>query len=480
MRRDLAALTDRPHDLVVIGGGIHGAAVAWDAAQRGLSVALVEAADFGSGASWNSLKTVHGGLRHLQRADLAGLRESARERTALLRIAPRLVRPLPFLVPTYAGQPPSRLALFAGLRLSDLLTLGRNRGLPAGQGVPDGRMLSSREMIDRVPALDSAGLTGGAEWTDAQVASTERLLLAILHAANDAGAALANYAEVTRLERADGRVTGVAVRDVLGGDTLSVRGRLVVNAAGPALDQVLSLAGLARSPVPMLHAANLVLDRAVVATHAVGARAGGRFLFLVPWQGRSIVGTTYAAGGVPPAAAEFLSEVRRAFPWAGLREGDVALVHRGRVPGTGGARGLRTRSRVIDHEQEDGLAGLLSVLSAKYTTARAMAERAVDVAVRRLGHRAAPCRTSSTLLPHATALAGTLGEQGRRAAREEAAVHLEDAVLRRLDLATAGRPPQAVVDEVAAAMAGELGWGVGRLRHERDRLAAALLAVEAR
>jgi glycerol-3-phosphate dehydrogenase len=104
----------------------------------------------------------------------------------------------------------------------------------------------------------------------------------------------------------------------------------------------------------------------------------------------------------------------------------------------------------------------------------------VDVAVRRLGCRAAPCRTSSTPLPHAAALEGTLGEQGRRAAREEAAVHLEDAVMRRLDLATAGRPPQAVVDEVAAAMAGELGWDAGRLRHERDRLAAALLAVEAR
>src|SRR6185436_6212419 len=101
MKRDLGALVDREHDLLVIGGGIGGAAAAWDAAQRGLSVALVEAADFGSGASWNSLKTVHGGLRHLQRADVVGLRESARERRALLRMAPALIRPLSFLVPTY-------------------------------------------------------------------------------------------------------------------------------------------------------------------------------------------------------------------------------------------------------------------------------------------------------------------------------------------------------------------------------------------
>jgi len=97
VKRDLALLVGREHDLLVVGGGIHGAAAAWDAAQRGLSVALVEAADFGSGTSWNSLKTIHGGLRHLQRADVPGLRESVRERRALLRIAPAIVRPLPFV-----------------------------------------------------------------------------------------------------------------------------------------------------------------------------------------------------------------------------------------------------------------------------------------------------------------------------------------------------------------------------------------------
>jgi glycerol-3-phosphate dehydrogenase len=480
LKRDLAALTGRPHDLVVIGGGIHGAAVAWDAAQRGLSVALLEAADFGSGVSWNSLKTVHGGLRHLQRADLGGLRESARERSALLRIAPRLVRPLPFLVPTYAGRPPSRAVLFAGLRLNDLLTVGRNAGLPAAQSVPSGRLLSAREVLDRVPGLDAAGLTGGAEWTDAQVASTERLLLAFLHAAAQAGAALANYVEVTRLDHAGGRVTGVAARDVLGRDLLVVRAQVVVEATGPALGGLLAQAGLVRPPVPLLHAANLVLRRVVAGTHAVGARVDGRFLFLVPWQGRSIVGTTYAAGTVPPTAEAFLDEVRRAYPWASLHERDVALVHRGRVPGTKGPVGLRTRSRVIDHQREDGLSGLVSVLSAKYTTARAMAERAVDVAVRHLRRSAAPCRTSLTVLPRAAPLAGSLAEQAQQAAREESAVHLDDAVLRRLDLATAGRPAPAVVDEVAAAMARELEWDAGRLGRERDRLESALNAVEAR
>jgi glycerol-3-phosphate dehydrogenase len=476
VRRDLAGLTARHHDLVVIGAGIHGAAAAWDAAQRGLSVALVEAADFGSGTSWNSLKTVHGGLRHLQRADVGGLRESARERAAFLRIAPGLVRPLPFLVPTYARRGPSRAALAVALKLNGLLT---PRGRRDDDALPPGRLLSARQVLERLPLLASAGLTGGAEWTDAQVSSTERLLLAFLHGAVGAGAAVANYVEAIGLDREQGRVTGVCARDVLDGGTLVVRGRVVLNAAGPALDRVLSLAGLTRAPVPLLHAANLVLDRDAVATHAVGGRSGGRFLFLVPWHGRSIVGTTYAAPD-PPVAAEFLDEAARAFPWAGLQAADVALVHRGRVPGSGGGALLWTRSRVIDHEKEDGLAALLSILSVKYTTARAMAERAVDVAAARLAQPVAPCRTAVEPLPRAAPLQGTLEERTRYVVREEAAVRLEDAVLRRLDLATAGRPRAADVDLVVEVMGRELGWDGGRRREERERLEATLRRVEAR
>ena len=475
MKRDVAGLAAREHDVAVIGAGIHGAVAACDAAQRGLSVALLDAADFGAGTSWNSLKTVHGGLRHLQRADVPGLRESAHERAALLRVAPDLVRPLTFLVPTYQGRGPSRLAFGMALRLDALLG---PRGLPGdGRDLPPGRLLSAAEVLERVPGLAREGLTGGAEWTDAQVASTERLLLAFLHAATAAGATVANYVEATGIESVDGRVTGVAARDVLGGGSLAVRARVVVNATGPGLDAVLTRAGLRRKAVPLLHAANLVLGRGVTGAHAVGAKSGGRFLFLVPWQGRSILGTTYAAA--PPAAAEFLAEACRAYPWADLRADDVHLVHRGCVPGAGDGRGLWTRSRVVDHGREDGLSGLLSLLSVKYTTARAIAEKAVDAAIALLGRRAGPCRTAVERLPRA-APEGPLAQRARHAAAEEAAVHLDDAVLRRLDLGTAGRPSLPAVEEVAVAMAEALGWDAGRRAAERDRLEAALRAVEAR
>jgi glycerol-3-phosphate dehydrogenase len=475
LNRDLAGLAARAHDVLVIGGGIHGAAVAWDAAQRGLSVALVEKGDYGSGASWNSLKTVHGGLRHLQRADVAGLRESARERAALLRIAPRLVRPLPFLVPTFRGEPPSRLALGLALRLGQ--ALGAGAGRPEAPALPV-RTLSPAEVRAIVPGLDAARLSGGAEWTDGQVDSTERLLLGVLHAAADAGAALANHVEAIGIEEDRGRVRGILARDAESGESLRVCARVVINAAGAALDEVLARARVARPGTPMLHAANLVLRAAPVRTHAVGARSAGRFLFLVPWAGRAIAGTTYEAAA-PPAASAFLAEAQRAWPWAALALEDVTLVHRGRVPGRTGAA-LFSRSRVLDHERDGGPAGLLSLLSVKYTTARATAETAVDAAVRRLSGRYAPCRTAVTPLRRAGPLEGTLAEQARAAVREEAALHLDDCVLRRLDLATAGRPSAAAVEDVAAAMAGELGWDAARAARERARLEEALRAAEAR
>ena len=129
MKRDLASLADRAYDLVIVGGGIFGACAAWDAVLRGLSVALVERHDFASGASAQSFKMVHGGIRYLQHADIGRLRASCFERSALLRVAPHLVQPLPILIPTYGHARAGKEFLGAGMLLYDLLTLDRNRGI---------------------------------------------------------------------------------------------------------------------------------------------------------------------------------------------------------------------------------------------------------------------------------------------------------------------------------------------------------------
>jgi glycerol-3-phosphate dehydrogenase len=476
MQRDLGRLTGREHDLLVIGGGIHGAAAAWDAAQRGLSVALVEAGDFGSGTSWNSLKTIHGGLRHLQRADVGSLRESTRERAALMRIAPDLVRPLPFLLPVYGHGVHGREAMAAALFAADLLGAGAGDTLPATHRIPRSRMVSRDEVIARAPGVPLEGLTGGLSWSDAQVESSERLLVGFLHAAADAGAALANRVEVTALRREGGGIRGALARDREGGGTVEVRSRMVLNATGPWSDRLSASAGISRTPAPLLRAANLVLRRRLVEGHALGGRGDGRYLFLVPWRDRCILGTGYEPAGPLDRSRlieSLLVEAARAFPWARIERSDVSLVHAGFVPGEGSARGLLARGRIVDHEAEDGVPGLCSVRSVKYTTARASAQAAIDLVRRRLARAAASCRTATTVLPRARPLEGPLAERARIAARDEMALHLTDAVLRRLDLGTMGLPAAADVDTVAGAMASALAWDAARLAREKADLAAA-------
>jgi glycerol-3-phosphate dehydrogenase len=267
-------------------------------------------------------------------------------------------------------------------------------------------------------------------------------------------------------------VTGARLRDHEGERDLEVRARITLNAAGPEMGRVLKMVGIERPPVPLQRAINLVLRRPVVAREAVGARVEGRYLFFVPWADRAIVGTAYAPLEMPQdeLAARFLREAQRGFPWAELREADVALVHHGLVPGRS-AHALWTRPLLIDHEAEDGVAGLVSMLGVKYTTARGVAEQAVDRVVERLGREAPPCRTATTPLALEPGPEASLEARARRAVGEEMALRLADAVLRRLDLGTGGPPAEADLEVVVRVMAEALGWDPARCVAERAHLA---------
>ena len=459
--------------MLVVGGGVSGAAIAWDAALRGLRVALVEAADFAAGTSWNSLKTIHGGVRHLQRANLSAVRAASRERSAFLRIAPALVRPLGFLVPTQGHGLRGREALGFALLASDALTRGRNRGLDEAHRIPASRRLSPAEVRTMIPGLSAEDLSGGALWTDAQVASSERLVLAFLHSAAAEGAAVANYVAVSALTRdAAGRVTGASCRDALGGGDLAVRARVTILAAGPGLDALLAASGLAAPVVPLLRAWNLVLRRRVVGDVAVGGRSGGRYLFLVPWRDRTIVGTGYEDPAAPSGGVRaFFDEAARAFPWAAIVPDDVLLVHEGMVPGRRDAGGLWTAHRLRDHAR-DGAPGLISALGVKFTGARALGEAAVDAALRRLGRARVASRTEDVVLHRASLPTGGVEDAARAAVRDEMAIHLADAVLRRLDLGSAGAPDAGDVGKVLDVMAAAHGWDETARRAESAALDA--------
>src|SRR6185312_6461503 len=194
MRRDLSALSTGEFDLLVVGGGICGAAAAWDAAQRGLSVALVERGDFSGATSAESLKVVHGGIRYLQHLDLPRVRESSRERSALLRIAPHLVHPFPFVVPAYGHGMRGPEALAAAFLAWAVLTADRNRGIPdPDRRVPRGRIVSRREVLDWFPQLEQKDLTGAGMFWDGQMYNPPRLVWSFVRSALRAGAVAANH-----------------------------------------------------------------------------------------------------------------------------------------------------------------------------------------------------------------------------------------------------------------------------------------------
>src|SRR4051794_1410147 len=233
MRRDPAALTGHTFDLLVIGGGILGAGVARDAALRGLSVALVDKADYASGTSSRSSKLIHGGFRYLEQLEFGLVAESCRERRILQDIAPHLVRPLPFLLPVYDTDPRPLPLMRLGMTLYDLLARYRNAAPHKGLDVLD--------VADAEPGLRREGLTGAIRYYDCQEDDARLCLDTLLHAAS-LGAVCANYCEVTGFEARDGTITAARLTDRLTGGTFSARARVVVNAAGPWVERVAGLA----------------------------------------------------------------------------------------------------------------------------------------------------------------------------------------------------------------------------------------------
>jgi glycerol-3-phosphate dehydrogenase len=427
MQRSLDALQSTAFDLLVIGGGILGASVARDAALRGLRVALVERGDWGGGTSSNSLRIIHGGLRYLQHLDLRRMRESIRERSTWLRVAPHLVEPLPVLVPTHGWGLRGKSALRAALAVNDLIAWDRNRTLAVDRHLPAGRAVSRAECLDLVPELGGPGLTGGVLFFDAQMYSSERLVLETVMGAVQAGAEAASYLEVTGPLRNGGRLDGVVARDR--GDertSLEIRARVIVNAAGPGAP-CLTAALLGRPAAAPPIGYTLAFNLGVAATgHRVAfaitggtgdpnalLRRGPRQLFVVPWRGRTLIGTAHLPfegdpAGFDPAGVEvegFLAEVAAAWPGAGWSREDVRFLHAGLLPGrtegVGAARVVRldTRHRLTDHAAQ-GTPSLLTVASVKFTTARRVAEDTVDLVSARLGCDAA-CRTADTPLPGA-------------------------------------------------------------------------------
>ena len=535
MKRDLTALQRREYDLLVIGGGIFGACAAWDGALRGLSVALLERGDFAGGTTSNSYKVAHGGIRYLQHGDVTRVRESSRERSVLLRVAPHQVYPLPILVPSYGRGKRGKGVLRAGFSAYDLLTVDRNRGITDPQRhIPSASFLSKEEVLAHFPGLPQHHLTGGVVFHDAQMYSPARLALSFLRAAVEVGAEIANYVEVTGFLTDANRVRGAAVRDHCGGKRLDIRARMVLNATGPwavrLLETHLGLDLGSEKPsfsrdVGLVTRRRLSPDLGLACpTVTRDAEAildrGGRHLFLLPWRDFTLVGVWHGlSSSLPdevsvsdPEVRDFVADANRAYPELRLGLEDVSVVNTGLIlfgdenQSTNQHR-FGKQSLLIDHAPKHQIEGLITLIGVRATTARGMAEKAIDLALQKLGEKARPCWTADAPvyggdipcfeelvngmapeLPNPKtrrALAHNYGSRYKdvlafaeedpeliepidsstvfkaevvHAVRHEMALHLEDVVLRRTDLGTAGNPGRDALEICARLMARELGW----------------------
>lgn len=550
MKRDLVQLSRNFYDVIVIGGGIFGICAAWEAVSRGLSVALVEKGDFANATSANSFKIVHGGIRYLQHADLYRVRESCKERSTLLRIAPHLVHPLPIVMPTYGHGVQGKEILRIGLFLYDLITFDRNRGISDPlRRIPPGKFISRDECLEIFPDLDHKDLTGAAIFHDGQMYNPTRLAISFLRSAVDAGADVANYVQVTDLIRSENRVVGIKVKDILDENVFEIRGRVVINAAGPWANWLLKRSigfGLISAP-SFSRDACFVVGRPLLSeiyALAVHSRTrdpdallsrGNRHLFIAPWRGYTLIGVWHVVYNDDPdkfALTEqelrgFIDEVNDAYPALALTPKDISVWNAGLIlfgDNRQGANDLSfgKRSLIVDHSNDNNVEGLVTLIGVRYTMARGIAEKAVDLVFNKLGKE--PPRSATAFTPihggqieffedylrrateqRPTVLsaevipalvhnygssyksviryieqdsmwAETLGEskviEGEviHAVREEMAQKLGDVVFRRTDLGTGEHPGETALQRCAHLMASELGWNEGRVQEELDEV----------
>jgi glycerol-3-phosphate dehydrogenase len=553
VKRDIATLAEREFEVLVVGGGIFGICAAWDAAQRGLSVALIEQEDFAHATSANCFKIAHGGIRYIQHGDFYRVRESSRERSALLRVAPHLVSPVPIVVPTYGRGLRGKAFLQAGMSLYDLVTFDRNRYMSDPvQHIPPTRALSRQQCTSLFPGIDTDGLTGGMLFYDGHMYNPPRLALSFLKSAIEHGAVAANYMKATKLVQTGNRVLGVMAEDSLSGHQCMIRSKVVVNTTGPWTETMLGSEKVVNL-VDKLHFSRdvaLVVKRKIGEKYALAVQGrtkdpdalfsrGNRHILVVPWRTYALVGVWHKVHqGRPeeiPVSEEevqgFLDEVNSAYDFGDpLRLSDVSFVNAGLTlfgenpPDTNNLR-FGKRSLIIDHKARHGIDGLITVVGIRYTTARGVGRRGIDLVLKKLGRETRASTTAMTRVaggnlesfgdfkrqvteqrPHnlpadvlenllrnhgseyrevlkhvdeSPELADRIGEstvikaEVAHAVRDEMAQKLGDVVFRRTEMGTGEHPGEPALLTCANLMAAQLGWDRHRTERELDQVRAA-------
>lgn len=481
-RRHLTALAGQPFDLLVIGGGIFGGGVARDAALRGLRVALIDKGDFAGGTSSRSSKLIHGGFRYLEQGSLRLVMEACRERHILQRIAPHLVKPLPFLLPVYRGGSRSLGKVRVGMTLYDMLALYRNQA--------PHRCLSVAATLEREPGIVREGLVGSVLFYDCQEDDARFCVDNVLHAA-ELGAACVNHCELTGFVSSQGRLAAAKVTDLIGNDTFEVRARTFVNAAGPWVDRVAGMVTDERRPTLRPTKGVHVLLPRMTEGHALAfqSRRDGRIMFVLPWHDGTLVGTTDTdfhgdANSVHADADDLnyvLTEVQAMIPGALAERSDVITTFAGLRPLLHASQSTHPSSRSREWQLLRHADNMLTIAGGKYTTYRATAERVVDEVAAMLDARVRRCQTATTPLPclRPAASGERLSEvpdvyesDVRHACDAEMAMTVEDVMRRRTPLALTRHGGAETAAAIARIMGLLMGWDEAQARASLDHYLA--------
>ena len=529
MKRDIKKICSETLDVLVVGAGIHGAAIAYHTAKQGYRTAIVDKNDFCGATSANSLKILHGGLRYLQHGNIKRMRHSILSRQEMMRLAPYLVQPLPCMMPIYGNGMRGRLAMKTALFINDCVSWDRNQGLPEKLWLPKGSVVSEGKCREVIPDIEEKDLRGAAVWYDVLALDTERLVLEYILGSVRYGGEAANYIKVISVAEEEDDVYSVTLEDQLTNQVHHVKTRFIINASGPWFDESLFATSehkAARKQKWAL-ALNLVSKKKIFDNYAVALegqdsyqdkdaiiKRDKRLFFFVPWRGYTMIGTEYEVSHAGPddlkvdqeKLENMVQEINTIYPSAQLKYEDISFYHAGLLPMQSGSDydGVQLeKNSTFVANRNDKLKGVLSLKSVKYTTAPHIAHEVVGYLQGKLP-ASCPNNTSEAfdesserivLAPKVRELLEQrYGQGGSRVtpymekgdsdhpwvdkacqmmkaevkylASDEMVCRLSDIVFRRTGLGTAECPPLDTLTDIAGYLGEILGWDQEKIDSE--------------
>ncbi len=487
MKRNLKKLESTDFDVLVIGGGIQGSAIALKSAKIGYKTALIEKNDFLGATSSNSLKIIHGGLRYLQQFDLKRMRESIQSRKFMIGMDPENVTPLGFLMPLYGFGLAGKEALKIALTINDFISYDRNINLNKKNHIPNGRIISLKECRQYAPAIGDNQLRGAAVWYDAIAMNTENLGMKFIKKAAGYGAEAANYLKVINIHKKDSKIESVEVQDGLTNKKFSIRTKCLINSAGPWIGNIQDITGSSFEPFNKnggwAQGINLVIKKLIFPKYAVCLQGRDKYLihgysqkksrrayFFVPWMDRTMIGTFYKSYAGSPDdfhiskddIMEFLDQINEIYPPGKINFSDICFYHAGLLPVEANANGrryvLKKKTDVFKHENPYGL---ISIKTIKYTSAPVIADRVIKHIIEIVGEKTLPSRrlenkpvnVAESKMDYRSTMA-----EIKRYIQDEMALKLSDVVFRRNGFGNRGCPPLTVLLKIAQEMGRLLNW----------------------